>query len=103
MSGDLVQLVTLLLAAATLAVAVCCYLRLKRPPAPPAGFEREAYKLTTDLYVDTVMAFCRALKLERPVVMGCSIGGRIVLNLAQAGKQGLDFSSDLARLARVIR
>ncbi len=28
---------------------------------------------------------------------------RIVLNLAQAGKQGLDFSSDLARLARVIR
>ena len=40
MSGDLVQLVTLLLAAATLAVAVCCYLRLKRPPAPPAGFEQ---------------------------------------------------------------
>ncbi len=40
MSGDLVQLVTLLLAAATLAVAVCCYLRLKRPPAPPAGLEQ---------------------------------------------------------------
>jgi pimeloyl-ACP methyl ester carboxylesterase len=29
-----------------------------------------------------VVAFCHALKLERPVVMGCSIGGRIVLNLA---------------------
>jgi pimeloyl-ACP methyl ester carboxylesterase len=28
------------------------------------------------------MAFCRALKLERPVVMGCSIGGRAVLHLA---------------------
>lgn len=51
--------------------------------SPPPGFEREAYKLTTDLYVDTVIAFCRALKLERPVVMGCSIGGRAVLHLAQ--------------------
>ncbi len=50
--------------------------------SPPPSFEREAYKLTTDLYVDTVMAFCRALKLERPVVMGCSIGGRAVLHLA---------------------
>lgn len=50
--------------------------------SPPAGFEREAYRLTTDLYVDTVMAFCRALRLEQPVVMGCSIGGRAVLHLA---------------------
>ncbi len=50
--------------------------------SPPQGFEREAYQLTTDLYVDTVMAFCRALKLDRPVVMGCSIGGRAVLHLA---------------------
>jgi pimeloyl-ACP methyl ester carboxylesterase len=50
--------------------------------SPPPGFEREAYKLTTNLYVDTVMAVCRALKLERPVVMGCSIGGRAVLHLA---------------------
>jgi pimeloyl-ACP methyl ester carboxylesterase len=50
--------------------------------SPPPGFEREAYKLTTDLYVDTVMAFCRALKLDRPVVMGCSIGGRAVLHLS---------------------
>ena len=50
--------------------------------SPPPGFEREAYRLTTDLYVDTVMAVCRALKLERPVVMGCSIGGRAVLHLA---------------------
>lgn len=50
--------------------------------SPPPGFEREAYRLTTDLYVDTVMAFCHALKLERPVVMGCSIGGRAVLHLA---------------------
>jgi len=50
--------------------------------SPPPGFERDAYQLTTDLYVDTVMAFCHALGLERPVVMGCSIGGRAVLHLA---------------------
>jgi pimeloyl-ACP methyl ester carboxylesterase len=50
--------------------------------SPPRGFETEAYRLTTDLYVDTVMAFCRALTLDRPVVMGCSIGGRAVLHLA---------------------
>jgi pimeloyl-ACP methyl ester carboxylesterase len=50
--------------------------------SPPPGFERDAYRLTTDLYVDTVMAVCRALGLERPVVMGCSIGGRAVLHLA---------------------
>ena len=50
--------------------------------SPPPGFERERYQLTTDLYVDTVMAFCQALKLDKPVVMGCSIGGRAVLHLA---------------------
>jgi pimeloyl-ACP methyl ester carboxylesterase len=50
--------------------------------SPPAGFEKDAYRLTTDLYVDTVMAVARALQLERPVVMGCSIGGRAVLHLA---------------------
>jgi pimeloyl-ACP methyl ester carboxylesterase len=50
--------------------------------SPPAGFETEAYRLSTDLYVDTVMAVSRALGLERPVVMGCSIGGRAVLHLA---------------------
>jgi len=50
--------------------------------SPPPGFETEAYRLTTDLYVDTVMAVARALRLERPVVMGCSIGGRAVVHLA---------------------
>ena len=50
--------------------------------SPPAGFETEAYHLTTQLYVDTVMAVSRALGLSRPVVMGCSIGGRAVLHLA---------------------
>ena len=50
--------------------------------APPAGFETEPYLLTTDSYVETIMAVKDALKLDHPIVMGCSIGGRAVLHLA---------------------
>jgi pimeloyl-ACP methyl ester carboxylesterase len=57
--------------------------------SPPAGFEKDVYLLTTDKYVDTVMAFKRALALEQPIVMGCSIGGRAVLHLAL--RHGRDF------------
>ena len=49
---------------------------------PPEGFEAEEYRLTTGLYTETIRAVCEGLGLDRPVVMGCSIGGRIVLNLA---------------------
>jgi pimeloyl-ACP methyl ester carboxylesterase len=62
---------------------------------PPAGWQDEEYRLTTHSYVDLIMTFCRALELippagtpppgagaNRPVVMGCSIGGKIVLQLA---------------------
>ncbi len=52
--------------------------------SPPAGYERREYRLTTALYVETILAVCDGLGLERPVVMGCSIGGRIVLELAAA-------------------
>jgi pimeloyl-ACP methyl ester carboxylesterase len=50
--------------------------------SPPAGWHRQEYKLTTDTYTELIMGVIRELGLERPVVMGCSIGGRIVLNLA---------------------
>ena len=50
--------------------------------SPPQGFERIDYKLTTDSYMALVMAVVRALKLDRPIVMGCSIGGRAVMHLA---------------------
>ncbi len=50
---------------------------------PPAGWEDEEYRLTTQGYVDLVLTFIRTLGLERPVVMGCSIGGKIVLELAR--------------------
>ncbi|ODS98677.1 MAG: alpha/beta hydrolase [Lautropia sp. SCN 69-89] len=51
---------------------------------PPVGWQMQEYRLTTERYVETIRAFSRALGLERPVVMGCSIGGRIVLQLAHA-------------------
>ena len=50
--------------------------------SPPAGWQNEDYRLTTGSYTGMIMDFIRALGLERPVVMGCSIGGRIVLDLA---------------------
>jgi pimeloyl-ACP methyl ester carboxylesterase len=50
--------------------------------SPPAGWQNQDYRLTTGMYTDLIMGFARALELERPVVMGCSIGGRIVLDLA---------------------
>ena len=51
---------------------------------PPVGYENSIYELTTELYVAMIRAFCNALHLDRPVVMGCSIGGKIVLQLANA-------------------
>jgi pimeloyl-ACP methyl ester carboxylesterase len=50
--------------------------------SPPAGWQNEDYRLTTASYTGLIMSLARALGLERPVVMGCSIGGRIVLELA---------------------
>ncbi|HXH84204.1 MAG TPA: alpha/beta hydrolase [Candidatus Tectomicrobia bacterium] len=50
---------------------------------PPVGWQDEEYRLTSAAYVAMVMAFVRALGLERPVVMGCSIGGKIVLELCR--------------------
>ena len=50
--------------------------------SPPAGWQSEDYRLTTESYTRLIMDVVRTLELERPVVMGCSIGGRIVLELA---------------------
>jgi pimeloyl-ACP methyl ester carboxylesterase len=51
---------------------------------PPAGWEKHEYRLTTERYVATIRAFCAALGLVRPVALGCSIGGRVILQLAHA-------------------
>lgn len=49
--------------------------------SPPAGYMDRLYQLTADLYIESIMAVLRGLALDRPVVMGCSIGGRAVLHL----------------------
>ncbi|MET3506584.1 alpha/beta fold hydrolase [Halalkalibacter oceani] len=49
---------------------------------PPNGWWKEQYLLNTDRYVKTIMAFIDALNIEHPVVMGCSMGGSITLELA---------------------
>ncbi|HTZ79339.1 MAG TPA: alpha/beta hydrolase [Stellaceae bacterium] len=51
---------------------------------PPDGWEREEYRLTTRSYAEAILGFCTALDLAKPAVLGCSIGGRIVLHLAIA-------------------
>ncbi|HZA50027.1 MAG TPA: alpha/beta hydrolase [Myxococcaceae bacterium] len=49
---------------------------------PPEGWWLSKYQLTTRSYVDVIRAVWKALDLERPVVMGCSMGGAITLILA---------------------
>lgn len=49
---------------------------------PPAGWETMQYELTTQDYMATVLALCDALQLDRPIFAGCSMGGRIALQLA---------------------
>ncbi|MGH1356279.1 MAG: alpha/beta fold hydrolase [Thalassovita sp.] len=49
---------------------------------PPEGFQTEEYMLTTQAYIDTVLAVIDGLGLDRPILAGCSMGGRIALQLA---------------------
>jgi pimeloyl-ACP methyl ester carboxylesterase len=50
--------------------------------SPPAGWQDEEYRLSTHDYVEIILTVSEALGLDKPVAMGCSIGGRIVLHLA---------------------
>ena len=49
---------------------------------PPEAWWLEKYHLTTASYLEMIRAVWLALGLERPVVMGCSMGGAIVLKIA---------------------
>jgi len=49
---------------------------------PPEGFETQEYLLTTERYMSSVVAVADALELDRPILAGCSMGGRIALQLA---------------------
>jgi pimeloyl-ACP methyl ester carboxylesterase len=49
---------------------------------PPDDWWLEKYKLTTAAYLAFVRAVWTEMELVRPVVLGCSMGGAIVLRLA---------------------
>jgi hypothetical protein len=48
----------------------------------PAGWQDDERRLTAGGYVEPAMTFCRALRLDRPVALRCSIGGKLVLRPA---------------------
>ncbi|HEX4356626.1 MAG TPA: alpha/beta hydrolase [Pseudonocardia sp.] len=49
---------------------------------PPDDWQSRRYALTTETYAATVLAVMDALQLDRPVLLGCSMGGAIALVLA---------------------
>ena len=49
---------------------------------PPDDWWLERYRLTTKNYLAVIRAVWQALDLDRPVVMGCSMGGAVVLKVA---------------------
>ncbi len=61
---------------------ICFDLPFHGKSSPPAGWHTQEYKLSTQDYMEIVLAIGEALALDKPVVMGCSIGGRLVLHLA---------------------
>lgn len=54
---------------------------------PPEGWWREEYLLTTDHYVAVVEDFCDAVGLAHPIVLGCSMAGSLVMELARRSPQ----------------
>ena len=62
---------------------------------PPKGWWKEEYTLTAKFYSEFVMAFCTELELEKPVIMGSSMGGNICLHLA------LNFEKDVQALIAI--
>jgi pimeloyl-ACP methyl ester carboxylesterase len=56
---------------------------------PPEGWWLTKYHLTTASYLAMIRAVWLALGLHRPVVLGCSMGGAIVLKLAAEHQQEL--------------
>lgn len=57
---------------------------------PPVRWWKEEYLLTTGAYAGLVESFVKALGLESPVVLGCSMGGAIALELARRSPETFD-------------
>ena len=62
---------------------------------PPPGWWLEEYRLTTRFYAGFIRAVARALELGRPVLLGCSMGGKILLQVA------LDFPEEWRALIAI--
>ena len=54
---------------------------------PSTRWWEEDYRLTTDAYASLVEDFVEALYLHKPVVLGCSMAGSLVLELARRNPQ----------------
>jgi pimeloyl-ACP methyl ester carboxylesterase len=50
---------------------------------PPDRWWEQEYLLTAEVYAQTVERFAEALNLDRPIVMGCSMAGSLVLELVR--------------------
>jgi pimeloyl-ACP methyl ester carboxylesterase len=50
--------------------------------SPPSGWHDEEYQLTSAHYTEMILTVMSALGLDKPILIGCSIGGRIALHLA---------------------
>jgi pimeloyl-ACP methyl ester carboxylesterase len=50
--------------------------------SPPTGWHNEEYQLTSTQYTGMILEIMTALELDRPILIGCSIGGRIALHMA---------------------
>ena len=50
--------------------------------SPPSGWHNEEYQLTSAQYTSMILDIMAALGLDKPILIGCSIGGRIALHLA---------------------
>lgn len=61
---------------------ICFDLPWHGKSSPPVGWQDVEYRLTTAGYLEAILTMIDALDLDRPLVMGCSIGGRAVLHLA---------------------
>ena len=79
---------------------------------PPQELLRTEYLLTSDFYRRFVAAFCDALKLDKPILVGCSMGGYIMFYMAYHDPEryrafvsaaGRDYEPRRWALERIIR
>src|SRR3979411_3559040 len=61
---------------------IACDMPWHGKSSPPAGWHDEEYQLTSAQYTTMILEISAALELDRPILIGCSIGGPIRLQPA---------------------